>query len=559
MRCAAREYGLAKRLLAIVSLSLGASMELGCAGPAQAQGLADPGLLTGPAGAGGIPLTPGLGINPMEAGAPLGTPAKRAGTREWSFSAQASATVTVTDNVNVAPSGQAQADTILGISMPLHLGRQGPRVNLVADYTPTAYLYADNRDANNVQNYLRSLLTLEAIDNRFFVEAGANVLPTYTSPFLPRPDTGVGTTSNRIQQIGLRLSPYIRRETGRGWKYVLRNDNLWTTYSDGALPNSTLNRLFATAESPPTRLHYGLDYTYVYTRDYSARTGYYQQVARLRPIWRATPAINLSARLGYEANDYGTEYSGGVYGAGIDWAPSPRTKLEGFLEHRFFGASYGLTFNHRSRRTAWKLSATRNLYTSALQPLTLRPGTTAEAVNEAFRSQIPDPAQREQAVRQFLDRAGLPPTLTEPYTFYTSQIYLAEQVGGSVTLLGRRNSVEFGLFWQENTPISTGGDLPSGVFATASRLRQQGGKLNLTHTLTPLTNVTLSANRLYATASGTPLAPSSRSVQDTVYLTLARRLGPDTNASVGLRWANFDSDISPYRELAALAAILHTF
>ena len=122
-----------------------------------------------------------------------------------------------------------------------------------------------------------------------------------------------------------------------------------------------------------------------------------------------------------------TSYSGAVYGAGVDWTPNPRTKLDGFLEHRFFGPSYGLNFNHRTRRTAWRLSATRNTYTTIEQPLTLRPGTTAEVLDDAFRSQIADPAQREQAVKQFLERAGLPPSLTQPYTFYTNQIYLAEQ------------------------------------------------------------------------------------------------------------------------------------
>lgn len=385
---------------------------------------------------GTLPPTDNVNMTPSGQGNLPGTPTRPVRAGQWNFSARASGTLTLTDNVELAPPGQEQADLVLGLSLPLSLRREGARMKVFAEYVPTVYLYAQTKESDNLQNNLRSLLSLEAVDDFFFIDASANSYPSYISPFLPRPESGASITQNRTQQSTLGLSPYIRHQNSRGWKYLVRNDNYWNTYSASGLSSSTTSGILADVESPPTRLSYGFDYNYLYTRDQSQPTGYYQQVGRVRPIFRATRTLKLSARLGYESNDYAvTGYSGSIYGAGIDWTPNPRTKLAGFIEHRFFGPSYGLDFNYRTRRTTWRVSGTRNTYTAADQPLMLRPGTTAEVLDDAFRSQISDPAQREQAVKQFLERAGLPPTLTQPYSFYTNQIYLAQQVSGSVALL----------------------------------------------------------------------------------------------------------------------------
>ncbi len=495
-------------------------------------------------------------------GEPSTAPGERARAGQWNFTVRASGALTLTDNVDLAPSGQEEADLVLGLSFPLGVRREGTRMRLKADYVPTAYLYARNGDSNELQNNLRSLLTLEAVDDFFFVDASANSFPTYASPFLARPESGASITQNRVQQTTLGLSPYLRHQTSTGWRYLLRNENYWNTYSESELSDSATSRIFAEVETPPARINYALDYTYLYSRDQSQPVGYYQQVGRFRPIFRVTRKLEVSGRLGYESNDYVTDYSGSVYGAGVDWTPNPRTRLDGFVEHRFFGTSYGLDFNYRTRRTTWRLNGTRNTYTTIDQPITLRPGTTAEVLDEAFRSKISDPVQREQAVKQFLARAGLPPTLTEPTSFYTNQIYLAEQVSGSVALLGRRNTIDVTVFWQENQPVTASGDVLSGVFLTSDRLRQWGVTLNVSHRVSAFSTVTLHATRLYALSVNPNVAFADadiESTQDTVRLGLTRQLSPKTDASVGLRWSDFDSVVNPYRELAALAVLGHSF
>jgi uncharacterized protein (PEP-CTERM system associated) len=486
----------------------------------------------------------------------------RAPAREWTFSARGAGTLTLTDNVNLAPPGQEKADLVLGLSLPLGLRREGSRVKVLADYTPTFYLYAKSPESDILQNNLRSLMTVKAIDDFFFVDASANIYQTYISPSGARPVSGANTTDNRTQQTTLGLSPYIRHNTSGGWTYLVRNDNLWNAYSAAGLANSALSRVAADVTTPPARLRYGFDYTYLYTRDDSQPAGYYQQVARVRPILALTPRISVSARLGYETNDYVAHYSGPVYGAGVHWTPDPRTRLDGFLEHRFFGPSYALNFTHRTRLTAWTLGATSNIYTSLEQPLALRPATTAEVLDNAFQSRIADPAEREQAVQQFQERAGLPPSLTQPYSFYTNQVYRAQQVSASVALLPKRNTAVLTLLWQENQPITTGGGGQSVVFAGSSPFRQQGFTLTLSHRLSAFANVTLTANRLYSSTESSGVASAAaqdKSIQDTVLLSLTHQLSPKTDGSIGVRWVNFSSVSSPYQELALIAVLGHSF
>jgi uncharacterized protein (PEP-CTERM system associated) len=486
---------------------------------------------------------------------------------KWNFSAGVSGAFTLTDNVNLAPSGQKESDLVLGLSVPMGVRRAGPRVKFLAEYIPTIYLYARNHASDDLQSNLRSFLSWEAVDDFFFIDALANSYPTYISPFQSRPESGASITANRTQQATLGLSPYIKHETSRGWSYLVRSDNFWNLYSQSGLDNSVASRFTAAVDSPPKRVSYGLDYTYLYTNDAGQSTSFYQQVVRLRPALQATRKLNVGARLGYESNNYQvTKYTGAVYGVGVEWTPNPRGRLDGFLEHRFFGPSYGLNVNYRTRRTAWRLSGTRNTYTTIEQPLTLRPATAAEMLNDVFRSRIPDPEKREQEVREFLAGSGLPPTLTQPYTFFTNQVYLSEQWAGSMIVTGRRHTIDLSLFWQENDSVTDS----AAVLGTApfTPFRQQGFTLSVTRRLSGLSSLTFRAGRLYSqtvNSGATAASAEAQSTQDTLSLALTHQLGEKTDGSLALRWVNFDSSGSadlvglPYQEMAFIAGLAHSF
>jgi uncharacterized protein (PEP-CTERM system associated) len=478
----------------------------------------------------------------------------------WSFTARAEGAVTYTDNATLAPPGQEEADLVLSLRTPLLLRREGRRLRCDAEYVPTYYLYTRDAGSDELQNYLRASLLAEAIEDLFFVDAAASIDQTYISPFAPRPESGLGTTDNRTEQAIFRLSPYLASRTGRGWQYLIRNDAYWNTYSDSSLDDSFVNRAYVNVGSPEARLRTEVDYTYLYTKFESDPDSNYQQIGRVRPILAVTPRLSVGGRLGYESNDYDLDdYSGAVYGAEFKWVPTPRTKLDGFIEHRFFGTSYELDLRHRSRRTVWRLGGTRNTYTPADQPSALRPGTTAELLDDAFRSRYPDPEQRRDAVDEFLETAGVPLALPQPYGFYTNQVYVAEQWGGSFALIGRRNTIELALFWQENESIS---DTEAGgsTAAASDRFRQKGGRLLLSRRLSSFSTVAFTGSRLYSRQiDGISTSSALKSTEDALRVSLTRRLGPKTDGSIGVRWSDFDSDTTEYRETAVFATVAHTF
>src|SRR5215471_16124290 len=110
-------------------------------------------------GAGASAGTPGFTGNPRvmpQAGEVTG--------RDWAVSIRAVESLTLTDNVFLAPSGQEQGDMVLGLAVPLGLRHDSAHVKLWVDYVPTYYLYTTNRDSNNLQNNLHSLLTVAPVE-----------------------------------------------------------------------------------------------------------------------------------------------------------------------------------------------------------------------------------------------------------------------------------------------------------------------------------------------------------------------------------------------------------
>jgi uncharacterized protein (PEP-CTERM system associated) len=262
--------------------------------------------------------------------------------------------------------------------------------------------------------------------------------------------------------------------------------------------------------------------------------------------YQVNPDLQVSARGGYEQNNYSVGgYSGSIYGAGLDWRPSPRTTLNGFWEHRFFGDSYRATFQHRTRLTGWRLSGSRGITTST-QQLTLGAGIAADVVDAAFTSRVPDPMQRQQEVERFIEQNGLSPTLTEPVVFYNNQILLQDRVTGALSLLGGRNSLVFTAYWRDQEPITGGGTQLSPVLSANLDYVVRGATANYTHRLTGTASLSFLALRSNTRYRSTFLPGS---VDYTLFRALfTARIGASTSWFTGVRYQWQDASNPPYRD-----------
>lgn len=480
---------------------------------------------------------------------------------DWKFATSIAGNATLSDNINLAPTGQEKTDLALSVSPSFSANLDGARLKVRANYTPTIYKYAQTSDNDYIANSLNAIANLEAVQEFLFVDAIAQVTQTFLSPFGPQPTDGANNTNNRSENRMLGLSPYIKHTTGSGITYVVRDDNTYTTSDSGSFNNIYANQLSAKVDGPLQRgLQWGADYNYGYTK-FEDRQTFRSQLARLRLSAPITYDFGISASGGYEKNNYTLEQnSGPIYGAGLNWRPSPRTNLNAFWEHRFFGSSYTAAFDHRTRLTAWSLQGSRNVQTY-FDPLALAPGSTSTILNSIFQARIPDPIKRQQAVDAFMRQAGLPPALSSPVTLYANQISLVESISGSFALIGARNSLVFNAFWSDTKPLSGSGlSLPDSVLAV-DQLTQTGGSATFNHKITDPTSLGIAVQRVNSKSPGAVGSVGAVDSKQTTYSTsLNHQFSPKTSGSVTLRYQTFNSSVSSsYKEHALLAGILHYF
>jgi uncharacterized protein (PEP-CTERM system associated) len=220
-------------------------------------------------------------------------------------------------------------------------------------------------------------------------------------------------------------------------------------------------------------------------------------------------------------------------------------------DRRFFGRTHSLNFSHRMARTIWTASDSRSLNQS---------GTNGRLEVSAYdrlfallASAQPDPVQRDALVRSILaaDPQGGTGVVVGGFQSATATVQRSQNL--SLAYQGLRATLTVSANRSDSRPLS--GASAGGDFALASRVQQQGLSVGLSHRLTPLSTLVLSASRQRTAGSGNQ--PGNN--LETVLATWSSRLGPYTNASLGLRHTRFDSDLNPYQESALIGSIRMQF
>jgi uncharacterized protein (PEP-CTERM system associated) len=496
----------------------------------------------------------------------LATPAPAAA-ETWRLTPSVNVRETFTNNANLAPSGQAQSSFVTTLGAGLGISGNGARVQLNGSIGVSGNYYAGDYNANSGSNNIfvtaNLLGNVEAIEKFFFIEGAVNVSQQYLSPFAPTPASTIGVTDNRYTSVGFRLSPYIRGVFPGGTTYLLRSDSIWSNLGQVQnVPGSTssFTQVFTGRLDSPIR-------TFGWSADASATSTKFtneqavtSEIVRGYLNWRPDPQVLLYGIGGYEWNNYYlTKSDNIVYGAGGEWRPTERTNVSGNWQERFFGSSYLAQVTHRNPFTAFNVNASRDISTYP-QQLFAAPagGDVAALVNAAFVTRIPDPAQRAQAVADFLATSGLPATLSSPLNYYVQQVILYDQQSATFTVIGVRNSTAFTVYNRKQEVISggTGVALPA-PFGALNNNTQRGGAVTYSHQLTPFTNLNATATR-YQTTSLPPF--SSQSTTNAFLLSTGTRLSPRTDGFAGLTYTDFDSNVSnDYTAFTVYVGLNHRF
>ena len=478
----------------------------------------------------------------------------------WTFEPSISLQGTATNNVSLAPSDERTSDFVTQISPALSVSERGDRTKLEGFVSVPVLLYARTGAENNYVAPSASLIgDVNFFDKLLYVEGAVSISQQFFNPFGAQPVDLASATDNRYRSTVYRVSPYLQGVTTNGIAYGLRNNNVWANLSGapGNADNSRYTEWFANM-STPARGQFGLDANYDYTDVTFAgqdQGSLQTQIGRLVPFWNVDPQLRIGASIGYERNDgVLTNYSGTVYGAGLEWRPTERTKVVAKWEQRYFGSSYIFTFDHRSRLTVWNFNASRNVTTYPQQLGSLQAGTNVPGyLNQLFLSSIPDDIARQQTVDQFMQDRGLPQTLAGPVTLYGDQLVLQQQAYASVGLIGVRNSIFFSAFTVQSEPITAAGTaLPPSLFSTNDNT-QIGGSVAWNNRLTQAVNLSATFTAMRTTANE-PLP--GRTDQGYAQITLSAPWTPRSSGFIAARYQALSSNVaSDYIEAAVLFGV----
>lgn len=483
----------------------------------------------------------------------------------WEIVPSVTAQERYSDNIALVPDANRQTDWVTEVTPGLTFSATGAQLRLSGYYAPQAVYYARGMGENDIFQRGGALGAVDFGEKLLSVDFGGKIDQYNTSLLGPQSTDNLNDTGNRATVASYFASPYLRKEIGAEAVAEAR-------YTGSVVKSDDQESLAdSIAQRVDLRLNSGRAFKlFTWNLDYFREDIGYEDEQNdiLSEVFAAnakrllTPAIGLLARVGYDRYEFDRPLQtldGTAWSAGFDWIPSPRTRFAVMAGRRFYGDDYLLDLSHRSRRTTFSLGYSQNVTTSRAEFFAVDRTSTAGYLNTLFSAQFPDPIARQKAVEEYMARTALPPGLSGPTNFLTSELFLSKRWQTAVGLLGVRNILIANAFREERELLSdiTTGTAGAGDFSNNNRVDQTGASLQWTWRMTGQNSLTWTAGRTRSEFSDTGR------VDELAYLGLglSRQFEPRLVGSINYRRQENDSTIesSTYTENAVFATIQKRF
>ncbi len=459
---------------------------------------------------------------------------------------------TLTDNVHLS-SGAAQSDQVTEISPGIRLYLDGARLKGYFDYALTGVVYAQNSAPRESKNALSTAITLEAIDNWAFIDFSGAIAQEAISAFGTPSIDNVSVNANRTEVSTYRVSPHVR---GR-WRDLVDYEARYSrsvTGSEAATGTDGTTVDHHVKLSGDTAFR-GLGWSASASRqrvDYSAGRQTEADRLDLGLSYEITPQLKVLVHGGREADNYTSldKQSHASSGFGVTWTPSLVTQLSASRDQHSYGAAHSLSFEHRTPRTVWRFTDTRNVVTTPSQTGVFSLGSIYDLLYAQFVAFEPDPIARARLVEAYLRAYGVSPGEMVTSNFLTSAVSLQRRQNFSFALLGIRDTVTFVATRSEGRRL----DLLSTAFddlSSSSLLRQRGFSINYAHRLTPEYSFAVLLSQ-QNTLGDAPVRDTSLRALN---VNVTGKVSPKATASVALRRVVFSGGSSPYTENALTVSL----
>jgi uncharacterized protein (PEP-CTERM system associated) len=491
----------------------------------------------------------------------LASPACRA---DWKFTPSVALTETYTDNVALTSAEQAKSEFVTDLAPTLSIANDGPRLKLQASYQMHGYAYSDRQVANTnrSQRHLEANAKAKLVEDLLYFDGAASINQQAVSAFGPQVNDNGYASTNRTEIKTYRLSPYLTHRFGSSADMMLRYTRDSVESGNRALGDSKGDSADLSINSGAAfrTIGWGLDYNRqqvdnTVAHESSAETA----LASLR--YRYSPQLSLTANGGYDKYDYqslGGKTRGKNWSYGLIWTPSLRTSVQASAGKRYFGSTYTLAANHRSRSTVWSVNYNDAVTTTRTQFLLPSTIDTASMLDRLFRASFPDPVARQQAVDAYIRATGLPASLADSINYFSNRYILQKQLQASAAFNGAHSTLVLSVFNTRRSALSlqqTDSALLGSSLSTLNDDTKQLGAsalFNLILSSRSAVNLALTSARTESISTG--LTDHNRAVR----LALTRQLKPKLRGALELRHVqggNAALGGRTYRENAVSASI----
>lgn len=473
------------------------------------------------------------------------------GRRSFYVEPRVSGTQTFTDNVYLSDANK-RGDSITQATVGLRAASDVGRIRGYFDYSLSKLLYANATEKSSTQNSLNAFGTAELVENWAFVDAGGNISRQAISAFGTQSLDPNTNNSNSTEVSNFRISPYVRGRALGQLNYEARYTAAITRSKSNQASDIDQTDASVRIGSDPAvgKLSWSSDFT---RQDVDYSLGRDTQSDRLRLVltYSVNPQVNVFAIAGRESNNYTSinKETHGSGGLGANWALSDRTRVAAEAENRFFARTHRITFEHRTPRTVWKYTDSKDVTTNSGQGSIGSIGTLYDLFFAQFASIQPDPILRAQMVTAFLQANGLNPNGPSTGGYLASGVSVQRRQDLSLALLGVRDTVTFIASRSDSSRID-GAPLTGDDLQFTPSLSQRNLSVSYSRRLTPDASLNvLAAHQKTAAAAGL-----QGNTLKTVNVSLSSRLGLKVSGTVGFRRSVFDGS-TPYTENAVTGSL----
>lgn len=463
-----------------------------------------------------------------------------------------------TDNLSLAPDTLKRAEWVTEAIPGISIAAIGATSRFNVNYSPKFLYYARGEGDNKLYQQLRAAGSAELATQLLFVDAGAFVGQENVSLLAPLSISSANTTGNVATVGRYFVSPYLHRNFGSGVQAEARfTYSLVDWEKTATAPSNSVADRINLRLSGPTYKPFAWNLQYVREKvDYETQSDTFAEAISANARQTITTTVGVLAQGGHERYEPGPALPasyGPSWAAGLDWVPSPRTRLAATFGERFFGHTYYLDFRHRTRLTTWSAGYSENISSTQSEFFAPAPTSTAGYLAPLFLSTIPDPEARQKAADEVVAQRGLPQSasLSAPVNFFSGQLFLAKRWQASAGFLGLRNVLLFNAFSETREALA--GSVTTGDFAVSSTIRQIGAGVLWNWRMTALNAWNLGAGYARTEFLGPARVDDRRFIQ----MSLLRQFQPRVSGALNYRRQQNDSNQNEfsYTENAVFATV----